>query len=58
MAGPPVKPSRIVDCDQLPIMDLRHENRDETDMIMTQIREMNLRRDGMTAGTAAGAAIR
>jgi len=51
-------PSRIVDCDQLPITDLRHKNRDETDVIMTQIREMNSRRDGMTAGAAAGAAIR
>jgi len=37
---------------------LRHKNRDETDVIMTQIREMNSRRDGMTAGAAAGAAIR
>jgi hypothetical protein len=51
-------PSRIVDCDQLLITDLRHENRDETDVIMTQIREKNFQRDGMTAGTAAGAAIR
>jgi len=57
MVGPAL-PSRIVDCDQPPITDLRHENRDETDVIMTQIREMNSRRDGMTPGTAAGAAIR